>query len=98
MIEGISYERALTIADEIKKLADEVNSLLDGDFTSAMNSLGGVWQSDAAEQATAKFNQLKAKFPEFYASLKSYSKYIEDTVEQYKAVDTALGNAASGHM
>lgn len=95
-MEGISYTRALEIASELKKLSSEVEGILEGDFTSAMNSLGGSWQSDAASQTTAKFNSLKAKFPEFKEAILSYAKYIDDTVEQYKAADAAIGNATQG--
>ena len=68
----------------MQSLLNEIRSLFDkiGDE--------GVWSGTAANKAHDKFKELYDKFPNFYEAVKDTSKYLNEVVANYQAVDDAL--------
>lgn len=95
--ERISYEEVLEDARILMDSSNEMKNIFD-ETERLMNTLDASWQSSAATEFTAKFNQLKAKFPMFYESVQNYSKFLNTTVETYRAADAAVANSADNNL
>lgn len=95
--ERISYAEVLNDAQVLMTSSNEMKDIFDN-TERIMNTLGNSWESEAASQFAAKFNQLKAKFPLFYEAVQNYSKFLSSTVETYQAADQAIKNSADSNL
>lgn len=92
--EKINYEQVLSIAEQMKKSATNMEQILN-EVKALFNNVGseGVWAGSAATMAKQKFDQLSAKFPEFYNATSSCYTHLASVVENYKSVDTNVSNS-----
>lgn len=97
MIGSIEYEVVTSTADTLSKSAEEMRTILT-DTTTLMNSLKDIYQSDSATALQENFDSLKTKFDSFSEEIKSYSKFLTDTVAAYKAADEAIANKANDNL
>ena len=95
--EKISYAEVLNDAQILMNSSNEMKNIFE-ETERIMATLDSSWQSEAASQFAAKFNQLKAKFPLFYEAVQNYSKFLTSTVETYQAADQAIANAADNNL
>ena len=95
--ERISYNEVLNDAQVLMQSSNEMKNIFD-QVERIMATLNNSWQSQAANQFTAKFNQLKSKFPMFYEAVQNYSKFLTQTVETYQAADQAIGSSADSNL
>lgn len=95
MIEQISYDEVRSIAQTLHTTSNKMKNILDT-TNSRMRSVNtsGTWKSNAAETFSEKFNTLSRKFSLFYDSVEKYSKFLNQTVDTYKAADEAIGAKA----
>lgn len=93
MFSGLDYNQIDSIAKQLSSKATVMESILNN-VSNELDKIGndGTWSGTAADSAKAEFNSLKQKFPEFKDAIVSCSKYLEQTVNRYKAVDqTVMG-------
>jgi uncharacterized protein YukE len=90
----LSYSEITAKADNLKTYSGEMEKILQ-EVTNQFNKIGTdeVWSGTAASQTKANFDALKAKFPEFYQSVSDCYTYLYSVVENYKAVDAAVGSS-----
>lgn len=86
----LQYAPAMNVADEIKTISSEVESLLEGDINNEVNKMLGEWEGSAAESFMEQYNALKARFNEFYSSISNISATIQSASDQINGTDTKL--------
>ena len=96
MVGEISYEQVLAVAQQLKGSSGNLKQILET-VNQKMSNIGkdGVWKSESAEQFKVKFRELSGKFELFYSAIENYSKFLNQTVETYKAADKAIAGKAS---
>lgn len=88
----LSYSQVQSIAEQLKSDSSTMSTLLDTDIKSLFNKIGtdDVWSGTAAAETKARFDTLSAKFNEFYEAIQDCCNYLNNVVENYKAVDAAV--------
>ena len=91
MFSGLTYDEIQGIAADLLSKASEMEIILSA-VTAEFNKVGNedTWSGTAASTAKAEFDALKAKFPEFKSAVDECAKYLNTTVERYKATDAAV--------
>ncbi|MFA5693055.1 MAG: WXG100 family type VII secretion target [Acholeplasmataceae bacterium] len=91
MIQEISYEEVTTTAQNLHNSATNMKTILDS-VKQKMQRVNTeeTWKSNAAAEFLSKFNELASKFENFYTAVDNYSKFLQQTVETYKAADQAI--------
>lgn len=89
----ISYEQVVSLAEQLQTSAQNMESILD-EVSVLFNKIGSgdVWGGTSAQVSKAKFDTLKAKFPEFYNATRSCHAHLVSVVENYKSVDASISN------
>lgn len=87
----LSYNQITDIAEDLKNSASQMETLLN-EIKTLFNKVGTdeVWSGTAASTTKAKFDQLSAKFPEFYTAINDCHTYLMSVVENYKSVDRGV--------
>lgn len=95
-IEGIniSSSEVLSTASSIKTINNNLTTTL-GDIGKEMNELAQAWQSDASETIRQRFKALEPKIAGYNQVVESYSKFLENTVKNYEAVEASINSNAS---
>jgi hypothetical protein len=102
---AVDYEKTADASVLINKSGLIIKDLLDkiaAEYTKNVNS-ENVWQSKAAENALAKFTELKNKFSALHDKIVMYSagvKYVADTYKeqeqaQFKEAEENLNGTAT---
>ena len=86
----LEYDQCISIADEIKTISQQVETLLENDINSEVNSLLSEWEGKAAESFMTEYNRLKARFNEFYVSISNISQTISSASAEINGTDTGL--------
>lgn len=60
-----------------------------------MNKLASSWQSDASDTIRNNFNALAPRFEEYKTIVESYANFLDNTVINYNAAESAINNNAS---
>ena len=89
----ISYEQLMSLAEQLRGASQNMESILN-EVKVLFNRIGGsdVWSGTAASAARASFDQLAAKFPEFYSATSKCHTHLTSVVENYKRVDASISN------
>ena len=87
----LSYEQVVSIAEQLKTSATNMENLLT-EVKTLFENVGndGVWSGTAASTTKEQFDALSAKFPQFSQAVNDCHQYLLSVVENYKAVDTAI--------
>lgn len=95
-IEGISISLAevTSTAGSIRRINEVLDARLQ-DIKTEMNSLTNTWSSDASNTIQDKFNGLVPRFEEYKKVIESYAKFLDQTVTNYDAAETAINSNAS---
>ncbi|CAM4339183.1 pore-forming ESAT-6 family protein [Paenibacillus tarimensis] len=91
---NISLAEVTKTASTIKTLNEGLAAKLD-DIKKEMNNLASTWQSDASETIRGRFNALAPRFEEYKNIVNSYSVFLDNTVTNYNAAETAINSNAS---
>ena len=92
--EKISYEQLLSLADEMKRSANNMEQVLSEVRTLFSRvGTGDVWSGTSAAAAKEQFDRLSAKFPEFYQATNTCYTHLTQVVENYKNVDRIVSNS-----
>ncbi len=89
----LSYGQLESLANELNQASKNMENILN-DVKALLNRVtsSGAWEGTSAAQATAKFNELSAKFPEFYTAIGKCHTHLMSVIENYKSVDTSVSN------
>ena len=77
------------IATKIEGLKDEVKQILDIDLTNHMIELTNVWKSNAATNYDKQFQEIKARFVDFYNAIEYMHQSINDVTTALNVTDEA---------
>ncbi len=89
----ISYDQLETLANELNQASRNMENILN-EVKELLDRVGNTeaWQGTSAQTAQTKFNQLSAKFPEFYTATGKCYTHIMSVIENYKSVDASVSN------
>jgi WXG100 family type VII secretion target len=95
-IEGIKITlgEVSSTASQIRTLNQNLNSRLE-EIKREMNNLSQSWNSDASNSIRGNFNALQPRFEMFREVVDNYSKFLDNTVTNYNATETAINNNAN---
>lgn len=95
-VEGIkiSLGEVSKTASQIRTLNASLSANLE-EIKKEMNALSQTWQSDASNTIRANFNTLSPRFEEYRQVVDSYAKFLDNTVTNYNAAETAINNNAN---
>jgi WXG100 family type VII secretion target len=95
-VEGIkiSLGEVSKTAGTIRTLNNGLNARLE-EIKKEMNNLASTWQSDASNTIRNNFNALAPKFEQYKEIVDSYAKFLDVTVTNYDAAESAINNNAS---
>lgn len=87
----LSYSQVESMANELNSSSQNMEQLLN-EVKNLFNKIGtdDVWSGTAASETKAKFDELSAKFPDFYNAINDCYKYLMSVVESYKSVDQSV--------
>lgn len=96
MAEGINISLAevTNTASTIRTINQQLSARLD-EIRQEMNNLSSSWQSDGSETIRTKFNGLAPKFENYREIIESYAQFLDNTVANYDAAETAINSNAS---
>ncbi|MEH7235827.1 pore-forming ESAT-6 family protein [Bacillus sp. JJ1562] len=90
----ISLGEVSKTAGQIRNLNQQLATALE-DIKKEMNGLAATWNSDASNTIRGNFNALAPRFEEYRQVIDSYAKFLDNTVTNYNAAETAINNNAS---
>lgn len=95
-VEGIriSLGEVAKTAGTIRTINQNLSTRLE-DIKKEMNNLANTWQSDASNTIRENFNALAPRFEEYKNVVDSYAKFLDSTVANYDAAETAINSNAS---
>lgn len=95
-VEGIkiSLGEVAKTAGTIRTINQNLSTRLE-DIKKEMNNLANTWQSDASNTVRENFNALAPRFEEYKNIVESYAKFLDATVANYDAAETAINSNAS---
>jgi WXG100 family type VII secretion target len=95
-IEGIkiSLGEVSKTAGTIKTINESLSTRLE-EIKKEMNNLAQAWQSDASNTIRNNFNSLAPRFEEYKNIVDAYAKFLDNTVTNYDAAESAINNNAS---
>ncbi|MFA9559950.1 pore-forming ESAT-6 family protein [Evansella sp. AB-rgal1] len=95
-VEGIkiSLGEVSKTASQIRTLNASLSANLE-EIKKEMNALSQTWQSDASNTIRGNFNALSPRFEEYRQVVDSYAKFLDNTVTNYNAAETAINNNAN---
>lgn len=95
-VEGIkiSLGEVAKTAGTIRTINQNLSTRLE-DIKKEMNNLANTWQSDASNTVRENFNALAPRFEEYKNVVDSYAKFLDATVANYDATETAINSNAS---
>lgn len=95
-VEGIkiSLGEVTKTAGTIRSINGNLAARLE-EIKKEMDSLAQTWQSDASNTIRNNFNALAPRFEEYKNIVDNYAKFLDNTVANYDAAETAINNNAS---
>lgn len=90
------YDGARSYANAIKGNADNIRGIFD-DIDQSMNNLyGSNWESAGAEDAKARYDQIRRNYEVFYEKVVAMKNHIDSVTAANEAADAAVSqNIAS---
>ena len=92
---SVKYQDTINKADIIEKSAKNIEILLDH-VRQSMKQVNTeeVWESDAAAETYAKFEQLAKSFPGAFNAMMAFTRHLRDVVSINQEVDRVLAQKA----
>ena len=87
----LSYYQVLGISNSLSASSKHMEMVLN-EVKALFDKIGtdDVWSGTAASDAKANFDKLSAKFPEFSKAIADCTAYLNQVVENYQHVDSAI--------
>lgn len=89
----ISLEEVSSSSTQIKNCSSKLSAIIT-DLEKISNDINSGWSSSASSTFVQRFKSFVDKFDDCKASIDNYAKFLDQTVEAYRKVDTAIGDAA----
>lgn len=91
MQSGISYDKLNDIAQQLKKIANDLQYIAD-QTSEIVNGIekNGFWIGKSADYFQAQFKKFTSCFDEAYNQVTSYALAIENTITKYKAIEESV--------
>ena len=89
-----AYERAMTSADEIERLAKQLEQSAADNLESVMGELRTVWESESADAFCEKSRQLRTKLNRTTSDLRKVAVSIRDIARKMRAAELSAENIA----
>lgn len=86
------YAEARRLASEIKKNADNINSIF-SKMNGLMARVAVDWQGEGSRQVQDAYEDIKAKYPAFYQKLIDYSEHILSVTATDEEAEDAAAKA-----
>ena len=91
---SISLGEVAKTAGTLRSINQSLSTRLD-EIKKEMNGLTSTWTSDASSTIQNNFNSLAPRFEEYFNVVESYAKFLDITVANYDAAETAVNNNAN---
>ena len=91
MNSNLTYAQITTISQNLANYAKDMQGILD-EIVQLISKVGNedVWGGDAAVESRNKFDNLNAKFADFYKAVTDESAHLAQVVENYQKADTQI--------
>lgn len=88
---NLTYSQITNISQNLTTYAGQMQNVLD-EITSLISKVGNedVWGGEAATESKSKFDNLSAKFAEFYKAVTDEATHLTTVVENYQKADTQI--------
>ncbi len=90
----ITIEEVENTAEKIRMISEILNETLE-EIKHEINSLDGVWMSEASETLKERFLSFSNRFPMFKETVDSYARFLVLTAETYQNVEATIHSNAS---
>lgn len=84
--ETIDYSKILNSSSKMLSISKKMEQTLET-VKGRINSLGNVWDGEAGSNVKSEFIKYSNKFNEFSKNVEDAAKFLNTTVEEYKAAD-----------
>ena len=89
----ISLEEVSASSTKIKNCSAKLSGIMN-DLEKISKDINSGWSSSASDSFVQRFKSFVDKFDDCKASIDNYAKFLDQTVEAYRKVDSAIGDAA----
>ena len=89
-------EECLESSASLKNVSSTLSRIFDEDFSRVIGEAKANYESAEADELVAKYEMLKAKFPDFKESVDSAAAYLEQVASDYDAVRSSVSSAING--
>ena len=87
----LTYNQIRDLSEQLKTSSSRMEAILEEQKALfAKVDSEGVWTGTAAESTRAHFDEVSAKFPEFYTAVSELAKHLDNVVSSYEAVDNSI--------
>ena len=93
--EETNYAEARSLADGIQRNADNIMDIFN-DVDTIMNQLyGSNWESSGAENAHARYNEIRRNYEVFYTNVVAMKTHVYNVTAANEEADSAASNVIS---
>ncbi len=96
--EESDYASARSYADTIKGIADNIQGVFDGIDTTMNNLYGEGWRSSGAEEANARYQELRRNYEVFYNNVVTMRNHIYTVTNRNEEADIKVGTQITDAM
>lgn len=99
-IQELNYDEIISVSNEIKKLAGEIDTMLEQDLKKDKEIVTSpdVWDSDASRKFSAKYDELSKKFAAFYTNIKNMGDFLNTRVQNQEETDSKVEKAVEEYL
>lgn len=89
----ISFEEVSNSSTQIKNCSQKLSTIME-DLNRVINDINSGWDSSASQTFKERFQGFVNKFNDCKASIDAYAKFLDQTVDAYRNLDTKISSAA----
>ncbi len=89
----ISFEEVSNSSTQIKNCSQKLSTIME-DLNRVINDINSGWDSSASQTFKERFQGFVNKFNDCKVSIDAYAKFLDQTVDAYRTIDTKISNAA----
>ena len=89
-------EECLESSASLKNVSSTLSRIFSEDFARVIGEAKANYESAEADELVAKYEELKAKFPDFKESVDNAAAYLEQVANDYDAARSSVTSAING--
>ncbi len=99
-IQELDYDEIISVSNEIKKIASEIDTMLEQDLKKDKDIVTSpdVWDSDASRKFSSKYDELSKKFAAFYTNIKNMGEFLNTRVGNQEDIDSKVEKAVEEYL